>query len=86
MTVDPSSSVQHPLSLSTLSTSSPLTLIGVGIRTVSFLRVKVYSAGFYMDQKALEEAAVKTKGWLPGVSATKLFSAINKSDCFVLIT
>lgn len=35
---------------------------------MSFLRVKVYSAGFYMDKKALEESARTTKGWLPGVS------------------
>jgi len=27
----------------------PLTLVGVGVRTVSFLGIKVYSVGFYVD-------------------------------------
>jgi hypothetical protein len=29
--------------------SSPLTLVGVGVRTVSFLGIRVYSVGFYAD-------------------------------------
>ena len=27
----------------------PLTLVGIGVRTVSFLGIKVYSVGFYAD-------------------------------------
>jgi hypothetical protein len=30
-----------------------MVLLGVGVRTVSFLRVKVYAAGFYIEQDAL---------------------------------
>lgn len=45
-----------------LATSSPiLTLVGLGVRTVSFLRVKVYSAGFY-----LQENATKSLDSIPG--------------------
>jgi hypothetical protein len=32
-----------------LKLSSPLTLVGVGVRTVSFLGIRVYSVGFYAD-------------------------------------
>lgn len=36
--------------------SSPeLTLVGMGVRTVSFLKMKVYSAGFYVDDISLRK-------------------------------
>lgn len=38
--------------------SSPeLTLVGLGVRTVSFLKMKVYSAGFYVDDISLRKVA-----------------------------
>ncbi|KZT23746.1 hypothetical protein NEOLEDRAFT_1043296, partial [Neolentinus lepideus HHB14362 ss-1] len=49
--VDPATSIEFPTTL-TIPSKVPLpqfTLIGVGVRTVSFLRVKVYSVGFYAD-------------------------------------
>ncbi len=36
----------------------PLELVGVGVRTVSFLGVKVYSIGFYAD---LSSSSLKVK-------------------------
>ncbi|GHJ88387.1 hypothetical protein NliqN6_4789 [Naganishia liquefaciens] len=52
--VDPSTSINFPQTLVPLSLpNSPLPLVGLGVRTVSFLRVKVYSAGFYLEETAL---------------------------------
>jgi hypothetical protein len=49
--VDPSTSIAFPKTMHIPSTVPipDLTLVGVGVRTVSFLRVKVYSVGFYAD-------------------------------------
>jgi len=49
--VDPSTSIPFPTTLQ-LPSKVPLptfTLVGVGVRTVSFLGIKVYSVGFYAD-------------------------------------
>lgn len=46
-----------PLSLSNAS----LSLVGLGVRTVSFLRVKVYSAGFYLEESALHSLASQSE-------------------------
>ncbi|EPQ60984.1 hypothetical protein GLOTRDRAFT_124720 [Gloeophyllum trabeum ATCC 11539] len=49
--VDPATSIQFPKNLQ-IPSKVPLptfTLVGVGVRTVSFLGVKVYSVGFYAD-------------------------------------
>ncbi|TFK57501.1 hypothetical protein OE88DRAFT_1651254 [Heliocybe sulcata] len=49
--VDPATSIEFPTTL-VIPSKVPLpkfTLVGVGVRTVSFLRVKVYSIGFYAD-------------------------------------
>ncbi|THH32325.1 hypothetical protein EUX98_g1869 [Antrodiella citrinella] len=51
--VDPATSLAFPNTLRVQS-KSPLpdfTLIGVGVRTVSFLGIQVYSIGFYADLK-----------------------------------
>ncbi len=48
----------HPVSMP----STPLTLLGVGVRTVSFLRVKVYAAGFYLDEDTLARLG-SVPGW-----------------------
>ncbi|RPD63225.1 hypothetical protein L227DRAFT_573053 [Lentinus tigrinus ALCF2SS1-6] len=49
--VDPATSIVFPTTLK-IQSKTPLptfTLIGVGVRTVSFLGIKVYSVGFYAD-------------------------------------
>ena len=48
---DPATSIEFPTTLR-IPSKTPLptfSLIGVGVRTVSFLRVKVYSVAFYAD-------------------------------------
>ncbi|WVW79059.1 hypothetical protein I302_101022 [Kwoniella bestiolae CBS 10118] len=62
--VDPDTNIQFPLDLSpSLATTSPaLSLVGLGVRKVSFLRVKVYSAGFYLDEVALKDLH-NVEGW-----------------------
>ncbi|PVG02288.1 hypothetical protein CPB86DRAFT_751770 [Serendipita vermifera] len=45
---DPATDVEFPTSLE-LPGTPPLTLLGLGVRTVSFLGLKVYSVGFYAD-------------------------------------
>ncbi|CAD6890722.1 unnamed protein product [Tilletia controversa] len=53
---DPATGTELPESLpSPLSYQGPeLRLVGLGVRTVSFLKVRVYVAGVYVDQGALE--------------------------------
>ncbi|WWC91362.1 uncharacterized protein L201_006305 [Kwoniella dendrophila CBS 6074] len=55
--VDPDTNIPFPLDLSpSLATTSPtLSLVGLGVRKVSFLRVKVYSAGFYLDEAVTKD-------------------------------
>jgi Chalcone isomerase like len=50
--VDPATSISFPKSIKmpeNIKLPSPLTLVGVGVRTVSFLGIRVYSVGFYAD-------------------------------------
>lgn len=50
-TVDPATSIAFPNTLR-IQSKTPLptfTLVGVGVRTVSFLGIRVYSVGFYAD-------------------------------------
>jgi hypothetical protein len=49
--VDADTGVTFPRVLHVQSKAAlpPLTLLGVGVRTVSFLAIKVYSVGFYAD-------------------------------------
>lgn len=54
--VDPATGTPHPLTLYPASAPA-LTLVGLGVRTVSFLKVKVYSAAFYVDDGALRRSA-----------------------------
>jgi len=49
--IDPATSIEFPTTL-TIPSKVPLpkfSLVGVGVRTVSFLGIKVYSVGFYAD-------------------------------------
>lgn len=48
---DPDTSIMHPVILPLTTTTTPLTLVGLGVRTVSFLSVRVYSAAFYLEQR-----------------------------------
>lgn len=50
--VEPSSLTEFPTTLD-IDASTPLTLVGVGVRKVSFLRVTVYAVGFYADLSSL---------------------------------
>ena len=70
----------HPLYLGLSTITPPLTLVGLGVRKVSFLRVKVYSAGFY-----LEETATKGLDDVPGWHVSlrlvcKLFHALTSQS------
>lgn len=65
--IDPDTQQALPLYLTPAPTSLPssgrkLKLVGLGVRTVSFLRVKVYVAGLYMDESKLD--AVLASGGL----------------------
>lgn len=52
--LDPDTSIPFPASITPIGSSSgALKLVGLGVRTVSFIRVKVYSAGAYFSEKAL---------------------------------
>ncbi|KAL7421407.1 Altered inheritance of mitochondria protein 18 mitochondrial [Cryptotrichosporon argae] len=51
--LDPDTSIQHPLVLAP-GPGAGLELVGLGVRTVSFLRVKVYSAAFYAERAVLD--------------------------------
>lgn len=64
--VDPDTQIPFPIRLPLTSLSSPnLSLVGLGVRKVSFLRVKVYSVGFY-----LEESLTNRLAGLPGWSVS----------------
>ena len=54
--------------------------MGLGVRKVSFLRVKVYSAGFYV-----EESALGRLGTFPGWKAFTAASLINPKSGDALI-
>ncbi|KAK9894287.1 hypothetical protein P389DRAFT_105518 [Cystobasidium minutum MCA 4210] len=61
--LDPDTSIPFPATIKPIESSSgDLKLIGLGVRTVSFLRVKVYSAGAYFLEKALD--GLKGRGQL----------------------
>lgn len=49
--VDPATSIEFPTTLHIPSKGAlpEFTLIGVGVRLISFLGIKVYSAAFYAD-------------------------------------
>ncbi|TFK41321.1 chalcone-flavanone isomerase-domain-containing protein [Crucibulum laeve] len=48
---DPATSIAFPKTIQVQSKAKypPLSLVGLGVRTVSFLGIKVYSVGFYAD-------------------------------------
>lgn len=54
--------MQFPVELALTTPTPLLNLVGLGVRTVSFLRVKVYSAGFYVESADLKQLH-KVPGW-----------------------
>jgi Chalcone isomerase like len=64
--VDPATSIEFPTILRIPSKGAlpEFTLIGVGVRVVSFLKIKVYSVAFYADLSN------------PNLKVTALFDAI----------
>lgn len=50
--LDPTSSIPFPVTITTPS-GKKLKLVGTGVRTVSFLGIKVYTGGFYVDEATL---------------------------------
>eukprot|EP00053_Salpingoeca_punica_P019874 m.203927 g.203927 ORF g.203927 m.203927 type:complete len:308 (+) comp17740_c2_seq1:3118-4041(+) len=54
---DPLSHVRHPPTLRVAVFPTPLTLVGVGTRTVTFMRFQVYSAGLYVQPDGVRKAA-----------------------------
>ena len=59
--VDPDTSIAFPRTLTVQSKVKlpTYTLLGCGVRTVSFLGIKVYSVGFYAD---LSNPSLKVSG------------------------
>lgn len=70
---DPETSIPFPVTLPLLTPSGPLTLVGLGVRKVSFLRVKVYSAGFYLEDAVLR--GLHTTGEWHSFSASHLLTS-----------
>lgn len=65
--IDPSTSQPFPITIPTPMTPLPsscksLHLVGLGVRTVSFLRIQVYVAGLYIDSSALNKLS-SIEGW-----------------------
>ena len=63
---DPDTSILHPNTLPLTTPTTPLTLVGLGVRTVSFLSVRVYSAGFYVEDRTLKQLH-HIPGWHVGL-------------------
>jgi len=78
--IDPSTSLELP-SVLRLTSTPPLTLLGLGVRTVSFLRVKVYVVGFYAD---LSNVDMKTLRSLED-SEKRIEYLINNTTCALRI-
>lgn len=58
---EPASGVEFPKVITFKSPQTlPLTLLGVGVRTVSFLKMQVYAVGFYADLTRVDFQGLKT--------------------------
>ncbi|KAJ1310181.1 hypothetical protein OPQ81_006925 [Rhizoctonia solani] len=55
---DPTTSIKFPTSLE-LDGEPNMTLLGLGVRTVSFLGIRVYSVGFYADLSKVDAKALR---------------------------
>ncbi|MBW0500800.1 hypothetical protein O181_040515 [Austropuccinia psidii MF-1] len=74
--IEPDGQIGFPaeLELTHSKASEPLRLVGLGIRTVSFLSVKVYSAALYVEPRVLRALRV-IPGWNDHITKEKLLSA-----------
>ncbi|KAH9823947.1 chalcone-flavanone isomerase-domain-containing protein [Melampsora americana] len=74
MMIDPDTQLEFSNRLESNQTDDQesLRLIGVGVRTVSFLNIKVYSIGFYVDSRVLRALRV-VPGWNEEVTKERLF-------------
>lgn len=62
--VDPTTSTPFPHRLVAPDGKTHLRLVGTGVRTVSFLNIRVYTAAFYVSEPELDAAlAGKLAGW-----------------------
>ncbi|KAF8168266.1 chalcone-flavanone isomerase-domain-containing protein [Crassisporium funariophilum] len=80
--VDPATSIVFPKTMKIPANIKlpPLTLLGVGVRTVSFLGIKVYSVGFYAD---LSNPNLKI---LPDMTAEeKIKHIVQNTSCVIRI-
>ncbi|KAA1115294.1 hypothetical protein PGT21_034844 [Puccinia graminis f. sp. tritici] len=73
--IDPATQLEIPAQLKPehISLEEPMRLVGLGVRTVSFLAVKVYVAGFYADPRVLRALRV-VPGWSDDLTKEKLLS------------
>ena len=57
--LEPKSKIAFPTEIEApvVDGSRPQVLLGTGLRTKSFLRVKVYAVGLYVDENAIESLA-----------------------------
>ncbi|PPQ75468.1 hypothetical protein CVT24_013319 [Panaeolus cyanescens] len=80
--IDPATSIAFPETMRIPSSLNlpPLTLVGLGVRTVSFLGIKVYSVGFYAD---LENPKLKVPKDVPVEKKVDLI--IENTSCVIRI-
>ncbi|EGG09289.1 uncharacterized protein MELLADRAFT_96331 [Melampsora larici-populina 98AG31] len=85
--IDPDTQIEFSKKLESNENNGqePLRLIGLGVRTVSFLGVRVYSAGFYVDPRVLRALRV-VPGWNEDVTKEKLLSIETDSKSITLPT
>lgn len=80
--IDPATSQPFPTTLPAPQTptgAKDLRLVGLGVRTVSFLRVRVYVAGLYVDAAALGDLQ-STPGWRDFEASWMLGGAGSSND------
>jgi hypothetical protein len=62
--IDPTTSTPFPHRLVAPDGKTHLRLVGTGVRTVSFLNIRVYTAAFYVSEPELDAALAGTlAGW-----------------------
>lgn len=77
--VDPTTSTPFPVSM-TSPTGATLTLVGTGVRTVSFLSIKVYAVALYVDERSMKDVKDgKIMGW-EGYQVERLSPPFPKKD------
>ena len=83
--VDPATSISFPKSMKmpeNIKLSSPLTLVGVGVRTVSFLGIKVYSVGFYadLDNSNLQASPISEQATRPLLIVNQIPTSVSPEE------